>query len=133
MQHQSPLPTAFETLAAVVKFIAAPKMSTLFYHQHQNAIDLTCTFLKILANRYPLLETAFRKSLPLPVVEGAACIATALTESKISDADLNWLDAQSTAVLRLLVPVVRSENLPKYLIEARWAVLGAFENDSATS
>ena len=122
-------PTAFETLAGVVKFIAVPQLSAEFYFQHQNSVDVACSFLQVLASHYPPLEVAFRKALPLAVAEGAKHIEAGLREAHLPDTRLQWLDDQTTAVLRALVPAVRSHNLPEYLNESRWAVLGAFEDD----
>lgn len=130
MHAPASLPTAFETIAGVVKFIAVPRMSIEFYKAHQNAIDLTCTFLKTLASNYPTLEAAFRKSLPLPIAEGAAHIEAGLREAQLSEVRLQWLDTQTTVILRALAPVVQSQSLPNYLSESRWAVLGAFDGNA---
>lgn len=121
------LPTVFESLAAVCKFIAVPKLSPAFHVKHQHAVEFTSAFWRIAASSYPQLERAFRTALPLPIAEGAGQIQTAFSELALSPEKIRWFDNQSTEVLRLLVPVVRDPELPGWLSECKWAIEGAFE------
>lgn len=127
MRPSTPPPSAFETLAGLAKFIAVERISPAFYEEHTHAIEFTCVFLRIAASLSPVLDLAFRKSLPLSVPEGAALVEAAVREARLTDSQLRWFDTQETEVLQLLVPVVRAASLPGWLAEARWAVLGAFE------
>jgi hypothetical protein len=120
-------PSTFETFAGVGKFIAVSRVSPQFYEQHTHPVEMACAFLRILASEHPALERALRASLSLPLAEGAAHLEVAFQEARLGKAQLSWLDAQSTEVLRGLVPVVRDSSLPNWLAECRWAVLGAFE------
>ena len=120
-------PTTFETLAGIGKFIAVSRMSPEFYRQHAHPVETACAFLRIAATEHPALERALRASLSLPLAEGAVHLQTAFQEAHLATAQLNWLDAQSTEVLKSLLPVVRDPSLPSWLAECRWAVLGAFE------
>lgn len=121
------LPTVFESLAAVCKFIAVPKFSPAFHAKHLHPVEFASTFLRVLANSYPALEQAFRKSLPLALAEGAIPIQQALAGLALSDERVRWFDAQLTEVLRVLLPVVRDPELPSFLSQCKWAVEGAFE------
>jgi hypothetical protein len=120
-------PTTFETFAGIGKFIAASRMSPQFYEQHTHPVEMACAFLRILASEHPALERALRASLSLPLAEGAVHLQAAFQEARLGAAQLSWLDAQSTEVLKGLVPVVRDSSLPNWLAECRWAVQGAFE------
>ena len=95
--------------------------------KHRNPIELASAFLRTLASTYPPLEQAFRTALPLELAEGAVPIRDALSSLSLSEEKSHWFDAQSTAVLRALVPVVRDEELPTWLSECKWAVEGAFD------
>ena len=128
MPPTAQLPSAFETLAGLAKFIAVAHISPEFYQQHTHAIEFTCAFLRTAASLSPAVEAAFRKSLPMPVNEGATVIEAAIREAALSERDVQWLDEQETEVLQMLVPVVRAPSLPQWLAESRWAVLGAFES-----
>ena len=74
MPPTAQLPSAFETLAGLAKFIAVAHISPEFYQQHTHAIEFTCAFLRTAASLSPAVEAAFRKSLPMPVNEGATVI-----------------------------------------------------------
>jgi hypothetical protein len=121
------LPTAFESLAGIAKVIAVPKLSPDFYVKHCHPVDFAISFLRVLAGNYPALEQAFRLALPVAISEGAIPIQEALTTLDLTDDKVRWFDAQMTAVLRALLPVVRDPGLPPWLAECKWAVEGAFE------
>jgi hypothetical protein len=111
------------------KFIAVPWLSEEFYAEHQHSIEVACTFLKVLSSNHPPLEIAFRRTLPVPLDEGAKHIETGSREARLTEARLLWLDAQKTAVFCALVPTVQSLNLLDYLEESRCTVLGAFQDN----
>jgi hypothetical protein len=126
-------PTVFESFAAVVKYLAAEKMSPEFYEKHAHAIDFTKHFLSTVAVDFPSLETAMRKALPIAVVEGASLIEEAIRSIELPDNDMALMDRRLTEVLRALVPVVDDPLLPGWLQETRWAVRGAFERLDRTN
>lgn len=128
MSHNTNLPTAFDSIAATCKFIAVSRISPEFYDKYQHPVEFTCAFVRQFASIDPAIEKAFRNSLPLPISEGALKIEQGLQSSLISEKDMNWLDNQLTEVLKILLPVVRDQNLPDWLLECKWAVEGAFEN-----
>ncbi len=127
MSTAPPLPTVYETLAGLVKFIGVSRVSPEFYGRHWNAIEFACAFLRIVANEYPAMEAAFKKVLPASVRDGAPVIAAAITQIDFTEKQLQWFDIQSTEALKVLVPVLRDPDLPEWLRETRWAILGAFE------
>jgi hypothetical protein len=126
------LPTPFESLAGICKFIAVPKMNPAFYAKHRHPVEFAGSFLRVLANSHPSLEKAFRVALPLSLAEGAAPIQEALSSLALPDAKLKLFDRQMTEVLRTLLPVVRDAELPGWLSECAWAIEGAFSGPNAT-
>ncbi len=127
MSIASELPTPFESLAGICKFIAVSKMSPEFYAQHQHPVEFTSAFLRVLASSYPSLEKSFRAALPVPLEEGAISIESALSSLGFSEEKLRWFDNQMTEVLKVLLPVVRDPSLPNWLAQSKWAIEGAFD------
>lgn len=121
------LPDVFDSLAAICKFIAVPQIDPVFHKRHHHAIEMASSFLRVLASNYPMLEKAFRASLPLPITDGSKHIRQVMPELGMSEERLQWLDAQMTEILKVLIPVVRDAELPSWLSECKWAVEGAFE------
>ena len=120
------LPDAFDSLAAICKFIAVQQIEPAFYQSHLNAIEMANSFSRVLASNYPALDTAFRASLPLSISEGSRYIRQAVPVAGLSEDRLKWLDLQMTEILKVLLPVVRDPKLPAWLSESKWAVEGAF-------
>ena len=79
------MPTVFESLAGIAKFIAVPKLSLEFYAKHRRSIDLASSFLRVLAGNYPALEQAFRLALPVKICEGAISIQEALEALDVAE------------------------------------------------
>lgn len=127
MPATAALPSAFESLAAICKFIAVPKMNPAFHAKQHHPVEFAGAFLRTIAGAYPPLERAFRVALPLSLAEGAIPIQQAFAELALSDAKLQWFDAQMTEVLRVLLPAVRDPELPSWLSQCKWAVEGAFQ------
>ncbi len=121
-----PLPSAFDSLAAICKFIAVQKIDPEFHQRHFHAIEMASAFLRVLADHHSPLEKAFRASLPLPIAAGSLQINQAISELDLSDERVRWLDAQMTEILKNLIPVVRDPDLPSWLSECKWAIEGAF-------
>lgn len=122
------LPTPFESLAGVAKFMGAQEMSASFHARHAQAIDAACAFAQELGRNHPALELAFRSALPLPVVEGGKLVLEAMSSIQFPEKELQWFDSQMAATLRALAPVVRDAALPAWLADCRWAVDGAAVN-----
>lgn len=127
MTGTAALPTAFESLAAICKFIAVPKMSPAFHAKQRHRVEFAGAFLRVVANAYPPLEQAFRKALPLSLAEGAVPIQQALAALALPDEKVRWFDAEMTEVMRVLLPAVRDPELPSWLFECKWAIEGAFQ------
>jgi hypothetical protein len=121
-----PLPNAFDSLAAICKFIAVSRIDPAFHQRHFHAIEMASAFLRVLAGHYPPLEKAFRASLPVPISDGSSQIHHAISELGLSDEKVRWLDAQMTEILKVLIPVVRDPDLPPWLSECKWTIEGAF-------
>lgn len=124
----SRLPTPFESLAGIAKFMGTQEMSPGFHARHAQAIDAACAFLQELVREHPSLDMAFRAALPLPVVDGGQLVLQALSSIQFAEKKLHWLDSQMNTVLRALAPVVRDPALPTWMAECRWAVDGAAVN-----
>ena len=128
MTNSTELPDAFDSLAAICKFIAVSRISPEFYALYQHPIEFTCAYIRQFATLYPAVEKSFRASLPLSIYEGAKHIQQAIAITSISENDLSWFNNQMTEVLKILLPVVRDPNLPEWLSECQWAIEGAFES-----
>jgi len=126
MKQSSRLPDYFESLTAINKFIAVERISPDFYKRHHHAIEMACAFLRVLAGHYPPLERAFRASLPLPIFEGSEAVRQVIPALGLTEQKAQWLDAQTTEILKVLVPVVKDPLLPSWLSECKWAIEGAF-------
>lgn len=120
------LPDAFDSLAAICKFIAVPKIEPEFYKSHYHAVEAASAFLRVLASNHPRLEAAFRASLPVPIADGAEAIRRVVPTLALTEEQIEWLDAQMTETLRVLAPVVRDPTLPSWLAECKPAIEGAF-------
>lgn len=124
---ESTLPSAFDSLAGLGKYVAAQKVSPDFYAKHWRAIEFAATFVRHLVSTYPALEPAFRESLPVSPRDGAESIHHAMSAIEFTQKDLDWFDTQMTEALRVLLPVVRDPELPEWLSDTKWTVEGAFE------
>ena len=127
MTTSARLPTPFESLAGINKFIAVQKMSPDFYAKHWKAVEFSSAFLRLLASNYPSIEASLRKALPLSLMEGAESIEKAVQNLGLPTQKVEWLDRQMTEVLQTILPVVQDPELPEWLSECRWAVEGAFD------
>lgn len=128
-QPNEPIPTAFESLAAICKFIAISKISPEFYVKYSHPIEIGCSFIRVLASHYPELNKAFREALPLPISEGATLIEHAFISISFPEEKVQWLDNQMTATLQTLLPVVRDSELPEWLSSFKWAIEQAFNEE----
>lgn len=128
-QPQEPIPTAFESLTAICKFIAISKISPEFYVKHSHPIEIGCSFIRVLASHYPELNKAFREALPLPISEGATLIEQAIISISFSDEKIHWFDNQMTATLQTLLPVVQDPELPEWVSNFKWAIEQAFNEE----
>lgn len=117
LTNSTELPDAFDSLAAICKFIAVLRISPEFYAMYQYPIEFTCAYIRQFATLYPPIEKAFRSSLPLSIPEGAKHIQQAIVITSISENDLSWFNNQMTEVLKILLPVVRDPKLPEWLSE----------------
>jgi hypothetical protein len=122
------LPTPFESLAGIAKFMGAQEMSPVFHARHAQAIGAACAFVLELSRNHPALELAFRTALPLPVVAGGGQVLEAMSSIQFTEKELHWFDSEMNTVLRALAPVGRDPALPAWLADCRWAVDGAAVN-----
>ncbi|MDZ7863194.1 hypothetical protein [Acidovorax sp.] len=122
------LPTPFESLAGVAKFLGTEEMSPAFHARHAQPIDAACAFLHELVREHPSLDMAFNAALPLPVADGGHLVLQALSSIQFAEQKLHWFDSQMNTTLRALAPVVRDPALPTWMAECRWAVDGAAVN-----
>ncbi|NDP39902.1 MAG: hypothetical protein GZ093_14320 [Rhodoferax sp.] len=123
----SKLPSAFESLAGLNKFLGVATISPDFFIKHAHKILFSTTFVKHFVSSYPQVEGAFREALPLGIVEGGILIHKSFSLFEFKEKDLNWFDTQTTEALKSLVPVVQDAELPAWLQESKWAIEGAFE------
>ena len=128
MNQITRVPDFSDSLAAICKFIAVPSIEPDFHKRHYHAVEMINAFLRVLANNHPLLEKAFRASLPLPISQGSELIRQVVPKLNLSKQKITWLDAQMTEILKVLLPVIKDCDLPSWLAECKWAIEGAFDN-----
>ncbi len=126
MENQTSLPDVFDSLVAICKFIAVPKMEPEFHRKHYHAVEMSNAFIKLLVAHHPRLEAPFRKS-PVSISEGAEALRQVIPTLGLNEEEVAWLDDQLTEILKVLVPVVRDPALPHWLTECKWAIEGAFQ------
>ena len=120
-------PDAFDSLAAISRFIGVEKSSPEFYQRHYHPVEMACAFVRVLAGHYPKLGEAFRQSLLLPVSQGSQPIRDIMPTLGLTEERIIWFDAQMTEILKALVPVARDPSMPEWLQESKWAIEGAFQ------
>ena|SRR3989344_71565 len=128
MNQAANIPDFFDSLTAICKFIAVPKAEPEFHDRHHHAVEMASAFLRVLAGNHPPLEKAFRSSLPLSISAGSEPIRKVFPTLGLTEDDVQWLDSQTTEILKVLLPVVRDPKLPSWLAECRWAIEGAFDD-----
>lgn len=121
------LPDAFDSIAAMVKFLGVPKLAPEFYSRHWRAVEFANAFTRVVLLRHESIRNIIRKTLPLPVAEIASELRAAAPEWNLVESDVAYLDQQMTEALRVLVPVVRDKELPIWLLECRGPIEDAFE------
>ena len=114
-------------------FIAVPELEPDFHARHRHAIEMTNAFTWLLASRYPAMGQAFAGCMSLPLDSSAQNIGEAFVASNLSREQLQWLDRQMDEILRVLVPVVQSPDLPAWLVPYRNAIAGAVESTRGPS
>jgi len=125
-QPAESLPDSFDTIAVMCKFIAIEKLDPEFFKRHYNALQMSNTFVWLLAGKYPPLKTAFKESMVLPAGSDAEPIRVAFKTLELPEDKLQWFDNQLTVVLKLLLPVVRDPDLPSCFSGCVWAIEESF-------
>jgi len=120
------LPDTFDTIAVMCKFMAIEQINPEFYKRHYNAIQMSTTFVRLMATNYPPLKKAFQESLAMPVGSDADPIRLAFKTIDFPEEKLQWINKQMTVVLKLLLLVVRDPDLPSYFSGCKWAIEESF-------
>ena len=124
---QDQLPDAFDSISAVVKFLALGNIDNEYYLHHWKAVAFANAFTRsVLFSHEPILKIV-RETLPLPVADIAAILRADAPAWNLGEADVKYLDQQLTETLKVLLPVVRDMDLPEWLWECRDPIEGAFE------
>ncbi|WP_331987555.1 hypothetical protein [Chitinimonas sp.] len=123
---QNQLPDFYESFTAICRFLSAETVSGDFYEKHAHALMMAGAFIGTLASQHPVLKTAIIVGLQQPVREAAVRIRQVIPGLGLTNDEVRWLDDQTTAILRVLVPVVRDPDLPEWFAECKWAIEGAF-------
>lgn len=119
MKSELSTPDAFDSLAAICKFIAVPKIEPNFHRRHYHAIEMADAFIRVLASKHEPLKKVLQSTLPLPVSESAQALREVVPAIGLDEKQVQWLDAQMTEILKVLVPVVRDPDLPSWLSSCR--------------
>lgn len=126
MKESTDLPDAFDSMAAICKFIAVSKIDPEFHKRHYHAVEMAGAFIRVLSSNHEPLKKVFQSTLPLPVHEAATALREILPTIALTEKEVQWLDAQMTEILKVLVPVVRDPALPAWLLPCKNSIEQAF-------
>ena|SRR5581483_8878392 len=121
------LPTVFDSLAALSKFVLIDRVDPEFYKAYFHGINMATSFMRVLAGTHAALAKSFQESLAQPLPVAAQTIRSGFESASLRETEVQWIDAQMTASMRALIPVLRAPNLPSLFGECKWAIEGAFE------
>lgn len=122
----SRLPSPFDTLAAFSRFQNVQECSPKFYQKHYDAIDMTVGFIGFLGSEDERFSQIFRFSnAPLPEI--SSTLERAIPQMNLDQRMLDFIDSTMTVVMQKLHGVVQDPELPPYLQDCVWPIVGAFE------
>jgi hypothetical protein len=120
-------PTPFETMAAFSRFQIVQECSPQFYQQHHDAIDMTVGFIGFLGEQHEYLKQTFMvTNAPIPDI--ARTLEQAMSQMELEQRTLDFIDSTMTVVMQKLHGVVTAPDLPPYLKDCVWPIVGAFES-----
>jgi len=125
-QPQKEPPTPFETMAAFSRFKNVEECSPDFYQKHHDAIDMTVGFIGFLGQQHGHFTQIFTYS-NAPIPDIARTLEEAMPNMALEQRTLDFIDSTMTVIMQKLREVVTDPNLPPYLQDCVWPVLGAFE------
>ncbi len=122
-----PWPEWYESLAAVAKLATARKHAPAFYRAHHDPLDMAEGFVGFLRGRHSVFNEIFMFSdAPLDAIAGM--IRCTLPRLDLKRETVEFIDSTMTVIMRRLIAVVKDPNLPLYLKNSQWPILGGFES-----
>jgi hypothetical protein len=126
------LATPFDSLAAMCKLVAVSRIDPAFDEKHWHAIRFSLANLRSFAADCDPLQVAFSDALKVDIQTGGNLIRVAFDQVRFSTDTIDWMDREITEMIRVLLPVVRDNDLPVALADCRWAIEGALEERRET-
>jgi hypothetical protein len=126
-QPQKEPPTPFETMAAFSRFQNVQECSPEFYQKHHDAIDMTVGFIGFLGQQHEHFAQTFTFS-NAPIPDIARTLEQAMPQMDLEQRTLDFIDSTMTVVMQKLHGVVTAPDLPPYLQDCVWPIVGAFES-----
>ena len=120
-------PSPFETMAAFSRFQNVRECSPKFYEKHHDAIDMTVGFIGFLSEQHPHFAQTFYVS-NAPIADIARTLEQGMRRMELEQQTLDFIDSTMTVVMQKLYGVVTAQDLPPYLKDCVWPIVGAFES-----
>jgi hypothetical protein len=125
-------PDAFDSLAALSKFVDVQECAPLFYARHKDGIDTVVRTIRLLVDGNPgLRPTLAFTAAPVPVM--ASALRDWYKTAGVSDVEIEAIDRYVGLAVRAVLPVFGDPKLPTFLKECRWGVAGAFAENRKTA
>jgi len=125
-------PDAFDSLAALSKFVDVQDCAQLFYARHKDGIDTVVRTIRLLMDGNPdlrpiLVFTAAR----VPVM--ASALRDWYKTTSASGVEIEAIDKYVGIAVRAVLPVFGDPKLPTFLRECRWGIVGAVVENRETA
>ena len=118
-------PDVFDTLAALSKLPEVTELAPDFYLRHEDALNDAISFVQLIG----MQDRAVRTILPFtsaPVGTTADELRGRFESALHSASEIDRLGRLLDRVLRGLLDVFHDPEVPNFLEESRWGVVGAF-------
>ena len=125
-------PDAFDSLAALSKFVDVQDCAQLFYARHKDGMDTVVRTIRLLMDGNPDLRKILGfTAAPVPVM--ASALRDWSKTAGVSNVEIEAIDRYVGIAVRAILPVFTDPKLPAFLRECRWGIVGAFAEDRKTA
>jgi hypothetical protein len=125
-------PDAFDSLAALSKFVDVLECAQSFYERHKDGIDIVIRTIHHLMDRNPALRSILVFTAA-PVRVTASALRDWFETAGVSDVEIEALDKYVEIAMRAVLPVFGDPKLPTFLRQCRWGIEGALAENRETA
>src|SRR5262245_15152051 len=125
-------PDAFDSLAALSKFIDVRECAQSFYERHKDGVDIVIRTIRHLMDKNPDLRTILTFT-GAPVRATASALRGWFETAGVSDVEIEALGKFVEIAMRAVLPVFSDPRLPTFLRQCRWGIEGAFAENRETA